>query len=146
LPHLLVGSEGTLAYTRQLTLQLALIPRFKVLGIVNFATFQQAMTAPEHIVKLGPSAVELVDRVMIDLSMGKRGISRHHFHRADRRARPRFCWWSSPMTTSPCARALAGFDGADGRSWISRAASWKCSHPKLQQNLWDCARGAEPSI
>jgi len=69
LAHLLVGSEGTLAYTRRLTLQLAPIPRCKVLGIVNFATFQQAMTAPQHIVKLGPSAVELVDRVMIDLSL-----------------------------------------------------------------------------
>jgi FAD/FMN-containing dehydrogenase/Fe-S oxidoreductase len=70
LAHLLVGSEGTLAFTRHLTLQLAPIPRFKVLGIVNFATFQQAMAAPQHIVKLAPSAVELVDRVMIDLSLG----------------------------------------------------------------------------
>jgi FAD/FMN-containing dehydrogenase/Fe-S oxidoreductase len=69
LAHLLVGSEGTLAFTRQLTLQLAPIPRHKVLGIVNFPTFHQAMSAPEHIVKLGPSAVELVDRVMIDLSL-----------------------------------------------------------------------------
>jgi FAD/FMN-containing dehydrogenase/Fe-S oxidoreductase len=69
LAHLLVGSEGTLAYTRRLTLRLAPLPRFKVLGVVNFATFQQAMTAPQHIVKLKPTAVELVDRVMIDLSL-----------------------------------------------------------------------------
>jgi FAD/FMN-containing dehydrogenase len=39
LAHLLVGSEGTLALTRQLTLQLAPLPRFKVLGLVNFASF-----------------------------------------------------------------------------------------------------------
>jgi FAD/FMN-containing dehydrogenase/Fe-S oxidoreductase len=69
LAHLLVGSEGTLALTRQLTLQLTPLPRFKVLGIVNFPTFRQAMSAPQHIVKLGPTAVELVDRVMIDLSL-----------------------------------------------------------------------------
>jgi FAD/FMN-containing dehydrogenase/Fe-S oxidoreductase len=69
LAHLLIGSEGTLALTRQLTLQLSPLPRHKVLGIVNFPTFQQAMSAPEHIVKLSPSAVELVDRVMIDLSL-----------------------------------------------------------------------------
>jgi FAD/FMN-containing dehydrogenase/Fe-S oxidoreductase len=69
LAHLLVGSEGTLAYTRRLRLQLAPLPRCKVLGIVNFPTFRQAMEAPQHIVKLKPTAVELVDRVMIDLSL-----------------------------------------------------------------------------
>ncbi len=69
LAHLLVGSEGTLAYTRRLTLKLEPLPRSKALGIVNFPTFQQAMSAPQHIVKLKPTAVELVDRVMIDLSL-----------------------------------------------------------------------------
>jgi FAD/FMN-containing dehydrogenase len=39
LAHLLVGSEGTLAYTRSLKLKLAPLPRAKVLGIVNFPTF-----------------------------------------------------------------------------------------------------------
>jgi len=70
LAHLLVGSEGTLAYTKSLTLQLAELPRAKVLGIVNFASFHAAMDAAQHIVKLGPSAVELVDRTMIELALG----------------------------------------------------------------------------
>ena len=70
LAHLLVGAEGTLAFTRSLTLQLSPLPRDKVLGIVNFPTFHAAMDAPQHIVKLGPTAVELVDRTMIDLSLG----------------------------------------------------------------------------
>jgi FAD/FMN-containing dehydrogenase/Fe-S oxidoreductase len=69
LAHLLVGSEGTLAYTRSLTLQLAELPRAKVLGVVNFPTFHAAMDAAQHIVKLGPTAVELVDRIMIELSL-----------------------------------------------------------------------------
>jgi FAD/FMN-containing dehydrogenase/Fe-S oxidoreductase len=69
LAHLLVGAEGTLAYTRSLTLKLADLPRAKVLGIVNFPTFRAAMDAAQHIVKLGPTAVELVDRTMIDLSL-----------------------------------------------------------------------------
>jgi Fe-S oxidoreductase len=38
------------------------------LGVVNFASFYQAMNSAQHIVKLGPTAVELVDRTMIDLS------------------------------------------------------------------------------
>lgn len=69
LAHLLVGSEGTLAVTRSLTLQLAELPRAKVLGIVNFPSFHAAMDAAQHIVKLGPTAVELVDRTMIELAL-----------------------------------------------------------------------------
>ena len=69
LAHLLVGSEGTLAFTKDLTLRLSELPRAKVLGVVNFPTFHAAMDAAQHIVRLGPSAVELVDRIMIELSL-----------------------------------------------------------------------------
>ena len=68
LAHLLVGSEGTLAYFKSLQLKLSLLPQHKVLGIVNFASFYRAMDSAQHIVKLGPTAVELVDRTMIDLA------------------------------------------------------------------------------
>ncbi len=69
LAHLLIGAEGTLAYTRSLTLQLSALPRAKVLGVVNFPTFHAAMDSAQHIVKLGPTAVELVDRTMIELGL-----------------------------------------------------------------------------
>jgi FAD/FMN-containing dehydrogenase/Fe-S oxidoreductase len=70
LAHLLVGSEGTLAYTGQITLALAPLPKAKALGIVNFTDFSKAMDSTRHIVKLGPVAVELVDRTMIELARG----------------------------------------------------------------------------
>lgn len=66
--HLLVGSEGTLAWLSSLELKLAPIPAHKVLGVVHFPTFYQAMDLTRHIVALGPDAVELVDRTMIELS------------------------------------------------------------------------------
>jgi len=69
LAHLLVGSEGTLAFSKSLTLALSPLPKAKVLGVVNFPTFHQAMDSAQHIVKLGPTAVELVDRTMIELSL-----------------------------------------------------------------------------
>lgn len=69
LAHLLVGSEGTLAVTKSLTLQLSELPRHKVLGIVNFPTFRGAMEAAQHLVTLGPTAVELVDRIMVELAL-----------------------------------------------------------------------------
>ena len=65
---LLVGSEGTLAYFRHIHLELAPIPTHRALGVVHFPTFYQAMDNTRHIVPLGPAAVELVDRTMIDLS------------------------------------------------------------------------------
>ncbi|GIS88326.1 MAG: hypothetical protein CM1200mP18_10360 [Gammaproteobacteria bacterium] len=67
--QLLVGSEGTLAFTRQLTLRLQPIPTHKVLGICHFSSFYQAMESTQHIVGLAPDAVELVDRTMIDLAL-----------------------------------------------------------------------------
>jgi len=70
LAHLLVGSEGTLAYSRRIHLTLAPLPQHKTLGVCHFPTFHQAMQAPQHIVKLGPTAVELVDRTMIELARG----------------------------------------------------------------------------
>jgi FAD/FMN-containing dehydrogenase/Fe-S oxidoreductase len=69
LAHLLIGAEGTLAFTKTLTLQLSELPRSKVLGVVNFPTFRAAMEAAQHLVKLGPTAVELVDRIMIELAL-----------------------------------------------------------------------------
>ena len=70
LAHLLVGSEGTLAYSRRIHLALAPLPQHKTLGVCHFPTFQQSMQAPQHIVTLGPTAVELVDRTMIELARG----------------------------------------------------------------------------
>jgi len=68
--HLLVGSEGTLAWSRRLHLKLAPLPKHKALGVCHFPTFFKAMEAPRHIVKLKPVAVELVDRTMIGLARG----------------------------------------------------------------------------
>jgi FAD/FMN-containing dehydrogenase/Fe-S oxidoreductase len=65
--HLLVGSEGTLAFTTQVELKLWPVIRNKVLGVCHFGSFYQAMDAAQHLVKLRPIAVELVDRTMIAL-------------------------------------------------------------------------------
>ena len=86
LAHLLVGAEGTLAWSRTLTLKLAPLPSAKVLGVVNFPTFRAAMEAAQHIVTLGPTAVELVDRTMIDLALANPAFAATMATRAARRA------------------------------------------------------------
>ena len=66
--RLLVGSEGTLAYFRQIHLALQPIPPHKVLGVCHFASLYKAMDTTQHLVALDPTAVELVDRTMIELA------------------------------------------------------------------------------
>src|SRR5271165_4954441 len=66
--RLLVGSEGTLAFFNEIELDLQPIPAHRMLGICHFPSFYEAMAATRRIVDLGPSAVELVDRTMIELS------------------------------------------------------------------------------
>ena len=66
--RLLVGSEGTLAFFNEIELELQPIPAHRVLGICHFPSFYSAMASTRRIVDLGPSAVELVDRTMIELS------------------------------------------------------------------------------
>ena len=70
LARLLVGSEGTLAFSAAIEVMLHPVKPRKVLGICQFATFRLAMEAARHIVQLDPEAVELVDRNMIDLARG----------------------------------------------------------------------------
>src|SRR6516164_8015710 len=65
--HLLVGSEGTLAFTTSVELKLWPVIRNKVLGVCHCGSFYEAMDAAQHLVKLKPLAVDLLDRTMIAL-------------------------------------------------------------------------------
>jgi FAD/FMN-containing dehydrogenase/Fe-S oxidoreductase len=66
--HILVGSEGTLAFTTAVDLKLWPLIGPKVFGICHFGAFHEAMDAAQHLVTLKPIAVELVDRTMIGLA------------------------------------------------------------------------------
>ncbi|HRE21602.1 MAG TPA: FAD-linked oxidase C-terminal domain-containing protein [Rhabdaerophilum sp.] len=65
--HLLVGSEGTLAAFTEIELALMPLPAHRVMGVCQFPTFRAAMEMTRHLVALGPTAVELVDRNALDL-------------------------------------------------------------------------------
>ena len=67
LAHLLVGSEGTLAFSTAIELRLWPLPARKLMGICHFPSFYKAMDAAQHLVTLDPVAVELVDDTMIEL-------------------------------------------------------------------------------
>ena len=68
LAHLLVGSEGTLAFSTGIELKLSPLLGRRAVGACHFGSFHEAMKAAQHIVALGPIAVELIDRTMLGLA------------------------------------------------------------------------------
>jgi FAD/FMN-containing dehydrogenase/Fe-S oxidoreductase len=68
LAHLLVGSEGTLAFSTRIELKLSPLLGRRAVGACHFGSFHEAMKAAQHIVALGPIAVELIDRTMLGLA------------------------------------------------------------------------------
>ena len=68
LAHLLVGSEGTLAFSTRIELKLSPLLGPRAVGACHFGSFHEAMAAAQHIVTLKPIAVELIDRTMLGLA------------------------------------------------------------------------------
>ena len=71
LAQLLVGSEGTLAFFSRLRLKLAPIPARRVVGVCHFNGLLPALDSVQHLVALEPSAVELVDRTVLELAFAR---------------------------------------------------------------------------
>ena len=68
LAHLLVGGEGTLAFSTRIELTLSPLLGRRAVGACHFGSFFEAMNSAQHIVRLKPIAVELIDRTMIELA------------------------------------------------------------------------------
>src|SRR5690606_20441234 len=65
LSDLIVGSEGTLAVLLEATVRLHPLPKATALCIVHFNDLIESLRAVPTILEHGPSAVELLDRVVI---------------------------------------------------------------------------------
>ncbi|KAA3643491.1 MAG: FAD-binding oxidoreductase [Chloroflexi bacterium] len=68
LAQLLVGSEGTLALTLDAKIKLVPRPAKTALAIIHFKDLLEAMDAVPRILEVEPSAIELIDDVMIELT------------------------------------------------------------------------------
>ena len=77
LAQLLCGSEGTLAVTLGARLRLRPVPRCKGLVLLAFPSVDAAIEAVVPILGTGPSAVELVDDVVIEAARGNIECSRY---------------------------------------------------------------------
>ncbi|MDX2147448.1 MAG: FAD-linked oxidase C-terminal domain-containing protein [Planctomycetota bacterium] len=77
LAHLLCGSEGTLALTLGATLKLQRKPIAKGLAVLGFGSLDEAIAAVPAILETKPSAVELLDDLVIDLARANAECSRY---------------------------------------------------------------------
>src|SRR5262249_52448707 len=68
LAHVLVGGEGTLGFSTRIELKLSPLLGRRAVGACHFGSFFEAMNSAQHIVRLKPIAVELIDRTMIELA------------------------------------------------------------------------------
>jgi FAD/FMN-containing dehydrogenase/Fe-S oxidoreductase len=68
LAHVLVGSEGTLGFSTRIELKLSPLLGRRAVGACHFGSFYEAMNSAQHLVRLKPIAVELIDRTMIELA------------------------------------------------------------------------------
>jgi FAD/FMN-containing dehydrogenase/Fe-S oxidoreductase len=68
LHQLVVGSEGTLAVVAEAELGLLPLPKARGLLVPQFATLADAMNALGACLELGPSAVELMDHLLLELT------------------------------------------------------------------------------
>src|SRR6266496_4967380 len=66
--RLVVGSEGTLVAYTEASVKLVRSPKLAALDIVHFADLVAAMEATTEILELRPAAVELVDKMLMDLT------------------------------------------------------------------------------
>jgi FAD/FMN-containing dehydrogenase/Fe-S oxidoreductase len=68
--RLVVGSEGTLALTLEAKVRLVPRPKFTALDVVHYHDIQEAMEASQSILDTSPYAVELTDKMILDLARG----------------------------------------------------------------------------
>jgi FAD/FMN-containing dehydrogenase/Fe-S oxidoreductase len=76
LAHLLVGSEGTLGVVLEAKLRLVELPPARALLVIQFDDLLEALGAMPAILAHGPSAVEVIDRYVLDATKRNTEASR----------------------------------------------------------------------
>ena len=76
LAKMLVGSEGTLAVLLEAKLRLVPLPKAKAVMVVMFANLLEALAATPAILQHQPSAVEVMDKAILDNTRQNAGLDR----------------------------------------------------------------------
>ena len=68
--RLIVGSEGTLVTVLEAKVRLVRRPRSTALDVIHYRDIQEALESSQAILETGPYAVELTDKMILDLARG----------------------------------------------------------------------------
>jgi len=79
LSKIITGSEGTLAITTAVKLNLEPLPEYKSICVIHYEDLLEAIKSVEPILKFNPSAVEILDDTVIGLSR-ENLTTRHNCH------------------------------------------------------------------
>jgi Fe-S oxidoreductase len=144
LAHMIVGSEGTLALVTEA--ELDLVPRPKVRGLLvpHFASLAAAMDALPACLELGPSAVELLDHMMIALA--RQNLS-YREQTALIRGEPAMLFMVEFSSDQPAEvddrlqRLEKRLHGVSGVEAVIRAVE-----PSLREQLWNLRQAGMPLL
>lgn len=144
LHHLITGSEGTLAFTVEADLKLIDRPKFRGLLVPQFDSLAAAIDAVATCLELQPSAVEVMDELLLRLTrsnLALRSTMRH-------------------IPGSPAAVLMVEFSGANLR-WISDRIELleqrlkngsgiigftRALDPNVRDPLWNLRKAAMPLL
>lgn len=76
LARLVVGSEGTLGVVTEATVRIVARPMHAVVAVVHFRDLTRALEAVPLILPHGPSAVELIDRMILEMTRAQPEFAR----------------------------------------------------------------------
>ncbi len=104
LARLIVGSEGTLGVVTEATVQIVPRPPHAAVAVVHFRDLLEALEAAQVILPHGPSAVELIDKMMLDMT----------------RLQPDYARRMSFLDGDPAALLIVEFAGERGDDVLGR--------------------------
>ena len=145
LAPLLCGSEGTLAITTGALCKLFPTPRGKGLALLSFPSVDAAIDLVPTILQTGPSAVELVDDVVIEAALGNIECARYveAFPRLASGDLPGAVLYVEYQEPAP-ADVESRFDRL--RSLIAAAPARFLSDPGQMADAWKLRKAGEPLL
>ncbi|MCZ2127160.1 MAG: FAD-binding protein [Anaerolineales bacterium] len=127
LARLLAGSEGTLAVFRKLKVNLVPKPKRTILGVLAYESIDQACDDVPRLLKLNPSAVELIPRLILQNARGVPAYARQ-------------MEWASGDPAAILAVEFSGEDLASLREQVKGcrggAALTVAESPESQNQIW----------
>jgi Fe-S oxidoreductase len=142
LAKLVVGSEGTLATVVEAKLALAPVPPVSGLAVLHFGSLADALDTGCEILELGPSAVELVDEMVMDLARKSLEYSRRmYFVQGEPKA-----LLVVEFIGGSDAEVGAKLDRLDARIGRSARPMVRVLDPAEQANVWKVRKAALPLL